>query len=141
MKLKVLKSKKSKFPSYYTPVKIVVVGEEDKGAQPKTLNVYFSKVADKKLPVDFKGGIIECNAQDVYAPFVYEIKPNKDDANKKDYPFVYVKDIISVSALKQSNSNTCTFMVDEEETEETTIDDIDGEQLDSVDLPDDDLPF
>lgn len=141
MKLKVLKSKKSKFPSYYTPVKIVVVGEEDKGAQPKTLNVYFSKVADKKLPVDFKGGIIECNAQDVYAPFVYEVKPNKDDKNKKDYPFVYVKDIISVSDLKISHSNTCTFMVDEEETEETIVDDAEGEQLDSIDLPDDDLPF
>ena len=140
MKLKVLKSKKSKFPSYYTPVKIVVVGEEDKGAQPKTLNVYFSKVADKKLPVDFKGGIVECNAQDVYAPFVYEIKPNKDDANKKDYPFVYIKDIKSVSDLKISHSNTCTFMVDEE-TEETTIDDADDEQLDSIDLPNDDLPL
>lgn len=132
MKLKVLKSKKSKFPSYYTPVKIVVVGEEDKGAQPKTLNVYFCKVADKKLPVDFKGGIVECNAQDVFAPFVYEIKPNKDDATKKDYPFVYIKDIIKVSDLKATNSNTCTFMVDEEETEETTIDDA----SEKVELPD-----
>lgn len=132
MKLKVLKSKKSKFPSYYTPVKIVVVGEEDKGTQPKTLNVYFSKVADKKLPVDFKGGIIECNAQDVFAPFVYEIKQNKDDATKKDYPFVYIKDIIKVSDLKATNSNTCTFMVDEEETEETTIDNA----SEKVELPD-----
>jgi len=132
MKLKVLKSKKSKFPSYYTPVKIVVVGEEDKGAQPKTLSVYFSKVADKKLPVDFKGGIIECNAQDVYAPFVYEIKQNKDDATKKDFPFVYIKDISKVSDLKATNSNTCTFMVDEEETEETTIDDV----SEKVELPD-----
>ena len=78
MKIKVLKSKKTDFPSYWTPVHIVVKGEEEKGAQSKGLNVYFSKSADKKLPVDFKGGILECKGEDVNVPFVYEIKTDLD---------------------------------------------------------------
>ena len=49
MKIKVLKSKKTEFPSYYTPVMIVVKGEEEKGEQQKGLKVIFSKSADKKL--------------------------------------------------------------------------------------------
>lgn len=121
MKLKVLKSKKSKFPSFFTPVKIVVKGEEDKGAQEKTLNVYFSEVADKKLPVGFKGGIIECKPEDINAPYVYEIKTNKKDATKLDYPMVYIKDLISVQPL-QPKENTCAFMGVEEETDEVNFD-------------------
>ena len=74
MKIKVLKSKKTTFPSYYTPVAIVVKGEEEKGEQKKGIKVLFSKVADKKLPVDFNGGILEVKGTDVIMPFVYEIK-------------------------------------------------------------------
>lgn len=143
MKIKVLKSNKTQFPSYWSPVTIVVKDEEEKGAQKKGLNVYFSKVADKKLPVDFKGGIIECKAEDINAPYIYEIK--KDEDGKDDYPFIYIKDIVSIAPLKP-RANTCTFLVDEEETSETPIDST--EEVKStkkakkdVDLPDDDLPF
>ena len=118
MKIKVLKSKKTEFPSYYTPVMIVVKGEEEKGEQSKGLKVVFSKVADKKLPVDFKGGIIECDGKDVIAPYVYEIKKTED--GEDDYPFVYIKDIISVSDLKP-RTNTCRFVGVEEDTKETII--------------------
>lgn len=123
MKIKVLKSKKSKFPSFFTPVKIVVKGEEEKGAQEKTLNVYFSELADKKLPVGFKGGVIECKGENVNAPYVYEITPNKDDPTKKNYPMVYIKDLISVTPL-QPKENTCVFMGLEQETEEVSFDDV-----------------
>lgn len=119
MKIKVLKSKKTSFPSYYTPVKIVVKGEESKGEQEKTLKVVFSKEADKKLPVDFKGGIVEAKGTDVNYPFVYEIK--KTEEGKDDYPFVYIKDFIEVTPLKP-RENTCTFLGVEEDTEETEID-------------------
>ena len=118
MKIKVLKSKKTEFPSYWTPVHIVVKGEEEKGAQAKGLNVYFSKSADKKLPVDFKGGILELKGEDVNVPFVYEI--TKDEDGKDNYPFVYIKDFDSISPLP-TPKNTCTFDVDEEETKETII--------------------
>ena len=118
MKIKVLKSKKTKFPSYYTPVMIMVKGEESKGEQAKTLKVRFSKEAEKKLPADFKGGIIEMKGSDINYPFVYEIK--KTEEGKDDYPFVYVKDIESVAPLKP-RENTCSFVGVEEDTEETEI--------------------
>lgn len=118
MKIKVLKSKKTEFPSYWTPVHIVVKGEEEKGAQAKGLNVYFSKSADKKLPVDFKGGILELDGADVNMPFVYEI--TKDEDGKDNYPFVYIKDFKEIKPLP-TPKNTCTFDVDEEETPETEI--------------------
>ena len=117
MKIKVLKSKKTSFPSYYTPVTILVKGEEEKGEQAKSLKVLFSKEADKKLPVDFKGGIIELKGEDINYPFVYEIK-KKD--GKDDYPFVYIKDFESVTPLKP-REDTCSFLGVEEDTEETEI--------------------
>ena len=118
MKIKVLKSKKTTFPSYYTPVAIVVKGEEEKGEQQKGIKVLFSKVADKKLPVDFNGGIIECDGADVNVPFVYEIKTN--DNGEDDYPFVYIKDFKNIQPLPQSK-NTCRFLGVEEDTPETEI--------------------
>lgn len=117
MKIKVLKSKKTSFPSYYTPVTILVKGEEEKGEQAKSLKVVFSKEADKKLPVDFKGGIIELKGEDINYPFVYEIK-KKD--GKDDYPFVYIKDFESVTPLRP-REDTCSFLGVEEDTEETEI--------------------
>ena len=123
MKLKVLKSNKTKFPSFWCPVTIVVKGEEEKGAQPKGINVYFSEVADKKLPVGFKGGVIKCNSEDINIPFIYEIKKGKkpDGTECDDYPFIYIKDLINVLPLKPKQ-NTCTFVLDEEETDEVNFD-------------------
>ncbi|MBO7693051.1 MAG: hypothetical protein J6T10_10515 [Methanobrevibacter sp.] len=118
MKIKVLKSKKTQFPSYFTPVMIVVKGEEEKGEQKKGLKVVFSKTADKKLPVDFKGGIIETKGENVNFPYVYEIKKSED--GEDDYPFVYIKDIDNITPLK-TRENTCRFLVDEEEQSETEI--------------------
>ena len=118
MKIKVLKSKKTSFPSYFTPVMIVVKGEEDKGEQKKGLKVVFSKEADKKLPIEFKGGILQLKGEDVNYPFIYEIKKNED--GEDDYPFVYIKNFENITPLKP-RENTCTFVVDEEESAETEI--------------------
>lgn len=118
MKIKVLKSKKTSFPSYFTPVMISVKGEEEKGEQSKGLKVVFSKEADKKLPVDFKGGILEVKPTDVNYPFIYEIKKNKD--GKDDYPFVYIKNFDSITPLKP-RENTCRFIGVEEDSEETEL--------------------
>lgn len=124
MKIKVLLSKKQTkegrtFVSYFTPCNIVVKGEESKGPQAKGITVKFSKESEKKLPVDFKGGIITCDAKSVYAPYVYEVKTNAE--GKKEYPFVYIKDLVSVDSLPVKVQNTCTFITDEEETKETNL--------------------
>lgn len=123
MKIKVLSNERKtadgrKFTGFFTPVSIMVKGEEDKGVQEKTLTIKFSENASKKLPAKFKSGIIECKGEDVVAPYVYEVKQKEDGT--PDYPFVTIKDLISVSPLKP-RENTCTFLVDEEETEESEM--------------------
>ena len=126
MKVKVLVSNKQtkdgkKFVSYWTPVHIQVFeGEEDKGVQKKGLTLNFSKEAEKKLPVKFNGGILECKGEDVIAPYVYKI--TKDEKTGKDnYPNVYIKDFDSVEPLPKRES-TCVFDIDEQDTEESDID-------------------
>lgn len=118
MKVKVLLSKKTNFPSYWTPVKIVVKGEEEKGQQEKGLKVVFSKEADKKLPVDFKGGVLEVKGENINFPFIYEIKHG--DNGEDNYPFVYIKMFESITPLKP-RENTCAFLVDEQDTTETEM--------------------
>ena len=122
MKIKVLaKSRKNEkgqeFFSFFTPVTIMVKGEEDKGVQNKTLDVKFTKEADKQLPVNFKGGIIEVDGENVGFPYIYEVK---EEDGKKEYPCVWIRKINSVSPLKP-RENTCTFLVDEQDTPETDI--------------------
>ncbi len=138
MKIKVLKSKKTDFPSYFTPVMIVVKGEEEKGEQKKGLKVIFSKSADKKLPVDFKGGILEVKGTDVNFPYVYEIKKNENDED--EYPFVYIKDFDEIAPLP-ALKNTCRFLVDEEETTEVTLEKPMVKNPEFEDDPDEETPL
>ena len=119
MKVKVLKSKQTEFPSWWTPVTIMVKGEEEKGLQKKGLQVKFTKVADKKLPVDFKGGIIViANPEHINFPYVYEIKQNED--GEDEYPVVWIRDFKEILPLPRAE-NTCHFEGDEEETSETEL--------------------
>lgn len=130
MKIKVLKSKKTQFPSYYTYVSIIVKGEEDKGPQERSLKVIFSKKAEKKLPDDFRGGIVSAKGESVFAPYVYEIKKTED--GKDDYPHVTITDFDSIAPLPQRES-TCTFLGVEQDTEETEIEPEEPEQDESGD--------
>lgn len=130
MKIKVLKSKKTQFPSYYTYVSIIVKGEEDKGPQERSLKVRFSKNAEKKLPDDFRGGIISAKGESVFAPYVYEVKKTKD--GKDDYPHVTITDFESITVF-ESIESTCVFLGVEQDTEEADIgeteDEPTGEEL------------
>lgn len=139
MKIKVLKTTKQtkdgrSFPSYFTPVTIVVKGEEEKGPQQKCLTVRFSKEAEKKLPVDFNGGYLTAKGEDINAPYVWE-KRIKD--GKEYYPDVYVKGFDSIDPLPplKPRENTCTFLLDEEETEEADIGEIELKTEDGSPLP------
>lgn len=121
MKIKVILSTKTKFPSYWTPVTIDEKLEDGSvnPQQHKTLTVKFSKEADKLLPVDFKGGQLVVKGSDVVFPYVYEVK-TKDDGTP-DYPFVFIKNFDKILPLPEAKQNTCHFDGDEEETEETEI--------------------
>lgn len=119
MKVKVLKSKQTEFPSWWTPVTILVKGEEEKGLQSKGLQVKFTKVADKKLPVDFKGGsIVIDNPEHINFPYVYEIKKTEDGEDV--YPVVWIRDFKEILPLPRKE-NTCHFEGDEEETSEIEL--------------------
>ena len=119
MKIKVLKSKNTKFPSWWTPVTIMVKGEEEKGLQKKGLNVRFTKVADKKLPVGFKGGILVINdGNNINFPYVYQITKGEDGEDV--YPVVWIRDFDEVLPLPQTE-NTCHFDGDDETSEEIEL--------------------
>lgn len=124
MKIKVLSKQKQtkdgkKYVAYFTPVRIMVKGEEEKGLQDKYLSVYFTKVAEKKLPVDFKRGLLDVDGEKINFPYVYERKVNEDGSI--DYPEVWIRDINTIEPVKAKAVNTCSFITDEEETEETNI--------------------
>lgn len=91
------KDGKRKFKTYYTPCKILVKGEEEKGKQLKFLNVKFK---DGKTP-KYKVSILVATA---YVPYIYEIK--EDENGNKNYPFVYILDIESEERVSLSSDVT-----------------------------------
>lgn len=98
--------KEKTFRSYWT--KMFFDGEV------KTLTLKFRQNVNTK---DIKRGILTCNAEDVNAPFKYEVK---EENGVKIYPVVWIRGLISYEE-KLSNHAQSEFLTDEEETEETTI--------------------
>lgn len=104
--------KEKTFRSYWT--KMLFNGEV------KTLTLKFRQEVNVK---DIKRGVLTCNAEDVNAPFKYEVK---EENGAKVYPVVWVRGYISFES-KQSEHKQNDFVIDEEETEELTIDEETGE--------------
>ena len=136
MKIKVLsskqvitddKGKEKTFYRYFTPVEIQVVGSdgEDLGIQKKNLEVHFTKLALRKVADEKIFSIFECRGEDVGFPFVY--RHPKDLKNDEEWAknHVWIRDFIKETPIpfepKQSTKNTCTFLVDEEETESVEL--------------------
>lgn len=112
-----------KFRKFFTSVKIIVAGEEDKGPQDKTLTVKFDKNIDTS---SFRRGIITAEEKDVELPYKYQIKKvtDKDGNEKLRYPHIYVKNVLIYE--ERLPKSTAQFnLKDEEETEEVTIDEKD----------------
>jgi len=113
-----------KFRRFWTKVKILVKGEEEKGKQVKSLTVKFDEGVATK---DFVRGIITCEEKDIDLPFVYQVK--YDEETKKDrYPYIQVHKVEKYEERKPKS--TIEFCLDdEEETEDVTID---GENLEEA---------
>lgn len=80
------KSKDGKpFRAYWTKMKILVAGEEDKGKQLKNVNVSFRKSVNT---YNIKRGLI---TGEIDAPFKYEV--TTDENGKKKYPCVWVRSV------------------------------------------------
>lgn len=116
-----LKSKKktnkngAEFRTYFTDVMILVKGEEEKGKQKKTLTVKFDKSVDTRNVIR---GIVKVEEKDIDLPFKYQVK-EKD--GKESYPTIYIRKIASYEERK--GASTIEFLLEENETEETVIDD------------------
>lgn len=136
MKIKVLsskqiitdeKGKEKTFYRYFTPVEIEVIDSDGTslGIQKKNLQVHFTKVASKKLKDEKVFSIITSKGEDVGFPFQYRIPKDKTDEDEYAKNHVWIRDIISEEPIpfepKQSSKNTCTFLVDEEETDSVEI--------------------
>ena len=116
-----LKSKKktnqngAEFRTYFTDVMILVKGEEEKGKQKKTLTVKFDKAVDTRNIIR---GIVKVEEKDIDLPFKYQVK-EKD--GKESYPTIYIRKIASYEERK--SASTIEFLLEENDTEETVIDD------------------
>ena len=90
MKVKVLKSKQTEFPSWWTPVTIMVKGEEEKGLQSKGLLVgdpmydafveYSNRMSLKDIKLELlQGGVIVVPDMFYYLTCHREENTNNDD--------------------------------------------------------------
>lgn len=126
-----LKSKKQKasngatFRRFFTDVKILVKGEEEKGKQRKSITVKFDKSVDTSKLVR---GFITCNEADIDLPFKYQIQ-EKD--GKPSYPTIYIRKIENYE--EKRGQSTIEFLTEEDETEETNIDDEEVEEVEDED--------
>ena len=89
-----------KFTSYYSPMKLIIKGEEDKGKQITGVTVRFAKECDLK---GFTGGFLYVEDDKIYAPFKYEIKTTPLG---KQYPFIYIKKISKFENFKIEKTET-----------------------------------
>ena len=116
-----LKSKKktnqngAEFRTYFTDVMILVKGEEEKGKQKKTLTVKFDKAVDTRNIIR---GIVKVEEKDIDLPFKYQVK-EKD--GKESYPTIDIRKIAEYEVRK--GASTIEFLLEENDTEETVIDD------------------
>lgn len=114
-KQKKTKDGKKKFRTYFTDVMIVVKGEESKGKQRKTITVRFDK--DCPNTKNLVRGYITVDEKDVDMPYKWQIV-KKDD--KDSYPSIYIRKFENYEEVK--GKSTIEFLLDEDETEETVID-------------------
>lgn len=116
IKSRVAKSKdgKKKFRSFYTPMKLIVVGEEEKGKQTKHVTVKFTSDVDSK---NITHGKLTCIVKDVGFPRRWEVTTNEN--GEKEYPVVWIRGYKSFEEIEYDVENP--FITEEVETEETEI--------------------
>lgn len=132
MKIKVLSKKQiitkdgkeKTFYRYFTPVKIRVIDSDgsDLGIQDKNLEIHFTKSAMKKVKDEKIFSIFECKGEDVGFPYVYKVPKDKTSDDEWSKNHVWIRDFISETEIPyEPQENTCSFVVDEEETESVEI--------------------
>ena len=129
--------KKRTFNRYFSPVKIVVKGEEEKGRQRKSITVKFTQ--DVTLPKGYRFFIltVDTDKDQLSAPHIYEVK--EDETGKLVYPTIWIRGYEEVKPLTPKSkpiTEDVEFETEEVETEEHEI------ENDEADTPNNDnLPF
>lgn len=126
-KISVKKDGKTKsFLRYFTHVKMVVKGEEEKGKQLKSLTVKFTEEVSKKLPKDARFFILglEKPVEQLGCPRVYEVKvTNDEDGNEiKEFPVIWIRGYDSYEDLPMKPiTDDVDFETEDTTTEETEV--------------------
>ncbi|MBR3210090.1 MAG: hypothetical protein IKF82_07515 [Bacilli bacterium] len=84
------------WPKFYTFIKILVKGEENKGPQEKPIFIKFNKTI--KGLKNLKNGFLVVEKSNFIKPPIYEIK---EENGVKKYPFVTVNEIFSFDPESQ----------------------------------------
>lgn len=113
-----IKKGKNIIPTYYTKMKLVKVGEEEKGKQLCDITVKFTSDVDSK---NITHGLLTCVVKEVGFPKKYEIvdEQQEDGSMKKKYPTVWIRGFKSFEEIEYDVENP--FVTDEEETEEQEL--------------------
>ena len=82
----------SLWPKFYTFIKIIVKGEENRGPQEKPIFIKFDKMISDEEIKKLKNGFLVVEKSNFIKPPIYEIK---EENGIKKYPFVTVKNIYS----------------------------------------------
>lgn len=118
-----------KFFTYKT--QMLLADKEGNELKPRWIDVKFGKDVNIN---QIKGNcIIEVNSEDVFAPFKYAIGVKTDKNGvvqyesdgktpKKEYPHVYIKNVLKVNDAPRKKTTQNAFILDEPATEETSID-------------------
>lgn len=126
-KVSVKKDGKNKsFLRYFTHVKMVVKGEEEKGKQLKSLTVKFTEEVSKKLSKDARFFILglEKPVEQLSCPRVYEVKvSNDEDGNEiKEFPVIWIRGYDSYEDLPMKPiTDDVDFETEDTTTEETEV--------------------
>ncbi len=78
------------WPKFYTFIKLIVKGEENRGPQEKPIFIKFDKTI--KGLRELRNGFLVVEHDNLIKPIFYEVK---EENGKKIYPFITVKDIYS----------------------------------------------
>ena len=119
--------KKKSFLRYFTRVKCIVKGEEEKGKQLKSLTVKFTQDTAKKLPENARFFVLglENPMEQLSCPRIYEIKESEDkDGNKViEYPVIWIRGFDKYEEIPQKPiTDDVDFETEDTTTEETEID-------------------
>lgn len=125
------KDGKRKWIQFRTKMNLTVKGEEEKGKQPKWVNLTFcGKELSENAKKSITRGYLTVKVSDLQFPKVYEIVEN-EETGKNEYPEVKVFGFESFEEKLVEVENP--FITDENDTEETEIEEVSAIETETKD--------